>query len=107
MPRNGAAVAVVSKPFEKIDLADLQAVKYANESISGSDNNQLKVGTVLAVRTANGNYAKLKVVRYYKLHDFSFPGSEVLTGRWKQFVLQKPDRDFYHIEVAWGLFRAK
>jgi len=108
VPRNDAAVAVIRKPFEKIDLTDLQAVKFANDKISGSNNNnQLPVGTVLAVRTTNQNYAKLRVVRYYRLHDFSFPGSEVLTEAWKQFVLQKPDRDLYHLEVEWVLFKAK
>ena len=108
MPKNGAAVVVVTKAFDKIDLADLKATKFGNEKISGSDNdNKLQPGTVLAVRTTSGNYAKVRVVRYYRLHDFSFPGSEVLTEGWKQFVLRKPDRDFYHIEVEWMLYPSK
>src|SRR5476649_418039 len=64
-PMNGAAIKVVTEPFEKIDLAFLKAVELTKDKIPGSDNNNLlQPGTVLAVRTANGNFAKLKVVRY-------------------------------------------
>ena len=107
-PMNGAAIKVVTEPFEKIDLTYLKAAELSKDKISGSDNNNFLIpGTVLAVRTVNGNFAKLKVVRYYKLHDFTFAGSEVLTEAWKTFVLQRPNRDLYHIEVEWVLYKSK
>jgi hypothetical protein len=101
-PLNGAAIKVVAEPFEKIDLHYLKNVEFAKGKVSGSDNNNLlKRGTVLAVRTGDGSFAKLRVTRYYKLHDFSFPGAEVLNEAWKQGALRDPDRDHYHIEVEW------
>jgi hypothetical protein len=108
VPRNGAALKVLTTPFEKVDLNYLKAVKYSQERVPGSDNNNVLLpGTVLAVRTANGDFAKLKVIRYYKLHDFTFPGSEVLKDQWKLFTLQRPDRDFYNIEVEWIFYKSK
>ena len=106
-PINGSAMKVVTEPFERIDLTYLKSVELTKAKLSGSGNNFLPPGTVLAVRTANGNFAKLRVIRYYKLHDFAFPGSEILTDTWKKFVLQRPDRDFYHLEVEWVLYRVK
>jgi hypothetical protein len=107
-PINGAAMKILTEPFDKIDLTYLKGVQLTKDKISGSDNNNfLQPGTVLAVRTVNGNFAKLKVTRYYKLHDFTFPGSEVLNQGWKESVLQSPNRDYYHIEVEWVLYKAK
>jgi hypothetical protein len=106
--KNGAAMAIVPIAFEKVDLACLKSVKFDKQKISASDNNnQLQPGTVLAVRTANGNYAKLRVVRYYRMHDFSFPGSSVLNEQWKKFVLSLPDQDFYNIEFEWVFYKAE
>ena len=106
-PINDAAIKVVAEQFEKIDLAYLKSVELTKGKLSGSGNTFLPPGTVLAVRTANGNFAKLRVIRYFKLHDFNFPGSERLTDTWKKFVVQRPNNDYYHIEVEWVLYKSK
>jgi hypothetical protein len=108
VPFNGAAIKVIpDEPFEKIDLNYLKSVELTKDKLVGSGNNFLPPGTVLAVRTANGNFAKLRVVRYYTLHDFTFPGSEILTEAWKQLSLRTPNQDFYNIEVEWVLYKVR
>jgi hypothetical protein len=108
VPSNGASLAVITVPFEQIDLKYFKAVEFTDKSVAGSDNNNLlKPGTILAVRTVNGNFAKLKVIRYYTSHDFTFPGSEILNDDWKQFSLQRPIIPSYHIEFEWVLYKSK
>jgi hypothetical protein len=105
---NGSAITVVAEPFEKIDLKYLKSVQITNDKVSGSDNNNcLKPGTVMAVRTANGNFAKIKVVRYYQMHDFKFAGSEVLTENMRVSMLKEPNQENYHIEFEWFFFKCK
>jgi hypothetical protein len=62
-PRNGAAVAHLGDvDFEKLALSDLERAVYSEKPIKGDDdNNQLTPGTVVAVRTNLGNYAKMLV----------------------------------------------
>ena len=107
VPQNGARIAVVSgQRYEDIDLASLANLTLIEDRISGSDgNNLLRPGTLLALRTAEGNMVKLKVVRYYRLHNFEFDGAEVLPANWKDFVLTSPDIDNYHLELEWTLYR--
>ena len=62
-------------------------------------------GTVVALRTNEGNFAKLKVVMYRELHDFSFPEAKLLDAEWKAFVLKRPNTKNYHLEVEWVLYR--
>jgi hypothetical protein len=82
-PRNGAAVAHLGEvDFEKLGLSDLEKAAYSEEPIKGDDDdNQLTPGTVVAIRTNRGNYAKMLVTenipmestfrgerRYYKFY---------------------------------------
>ncbi len=62
-PRNGAVVAHLGKvDFEKLGLPDLEKAEYSEEPIKGDDDdNQLTPGTVVAIRTNRGNYAKMLV----------------------------------------------
>ncbi|REJ95516.1 MAG: hypothetical protein DWQ34_05555 [Planctomycetota bacterium] len=102
----GALVRIENGEFDKLALSDLEKADYPSQIIPGSlNNNRLRPGTVLGLRTAEGNYAKLRVKGYVPLHDFSFEGSSVLTEDWKVFVLKKPNRTDYHIELEWELFK--
>ena len=82
-PQNGAAVAHLGEvDFEKLGLSDLEKAAYSEEPIKGDDDdNQLTPGTVVAIRTNRGNYAKMLVTenipmestsrgerRYYKFY---------------------------------------
>jgi serine/threonine protein kinase/tetratricopeptide (TPR) repeat protein len=101
-PRNGAkAVLVPDQPFEKITAEDLGKLKYSTDKISESI---LRPGAVVAVRTARGNLAKLKVVRYRALHDFDFKEAIRLSREWTAMAVQKPDIKEYHLEVEWVIY---
>ena len=66
---------VVDVPFEKLSGDDLRKLTYQSDAIS---NTSLKPGTVLAVRTSEGNFAKLKIFGYRDSHDFSFDDAKFI-----------------------------
>jgi hypothetical protein len=104
VPLNGAGLIVFDKKkeFEKITREDLAELKYSDEKLA---NDALAPGTVVALRTNEGNFAKLKVVKYRELHDFSFPEAKLLNEAMKEFMLKSPNTKKYHIEVEWVLYR--
>jgi hypothetical protein len=85
-----------------ITQEDLATLKFSYNSVA---NESLTPGTVVALQTEKGNFAKLKVVKYRELHDFSFPEAKLLSAGWKTFVLKKPNSEYYHLEVEWILYR--
>ena len=102
VPVGQAGLAILEKKsFDEITSKDLKGLKYSDNKIA---NDSLTPGTVLALRTNEGNFAKLKVVKYRELHDFSFPEAKLLDPKWKEFVLQKPNKKNYHLEVEWVLY---
>jgi serine/threonine protein kinase len=111
-PINGAQAAVVparswffgrATTFNNISPALLRSLKYSKDPI---DPGHLKPGSLLAVRTAEGHYAKLKVARYFPMHDFDFPGArDVLSPEWIAKARQLPSAEQYHLEVEWVLYR--
>ena len=67
VPQSGAMLAHMGKPnFDAVSLTTLKAQSYTTTPINGSNNssNKLKPGTVIAVRTGAGRYAKLKINSY-------------------------------------------
>jgi len=66
-PRNGAGISLLGAVgYGTVTPAVLQGLPYSATPINGSNNssNQLTNGVVFAVRTAEGNYAKVQVVAY-------------------------------------------
>lgn len=66
-PRNGAALAYLGNvSYNAISFADLAAFHYTTTPINGDNNssNLLTNGAVFAVRTSQGNYAKVQVITY-------------------------------------------
>jgi len=103
VPLNGAGLVLLSdKVFEMITQEDLATLKYSYNSVA---NESLASGAVVALKTEKGNFAKLKVVKYRELHDFSFPEAKHMSAGWKAFVLKKPNRENYHLEVEWELYQ--
>jgi len=101
VPQNGAGLVVLGKKeFDKITRENLAALKYSDEKLAKE---LLSPGTVVAMRTNEGNFAKLKVVKYRELHDFSFPDAKFLEKGMKERFLKEPNRN-YHIEVKWVLY---
>jgi hypothetical protein len=67
VPRNGALLAHMGQPtFDAVSLETLKTQNYSAAPIDGSNNanNKLRVGTVIAVKTGTGRYAKLKINSY-------------------------------------------
>jgi hypothetical protein len=71
VPKNGAGLTVVTnKTYESLTAADLRGMSYGTGRLSASDAQPtIDVGTVLAVRTNAGNWAKLKVLGFEPLRD--------------------------------------
>jgi hypothetical protein len=67
VPQSGAMLAHMGKPnFDAVSLQTLKTQAYTANPIDGSNNasNRLKAGTVIAVKTSAGRYAKMKVNSY-------------------------------------------
>lgn len=67
VPQSGAMLAHMGKPnFDAVSYQTLQKQSYTATPINGSNNaaNQLKAGTVIAIKTNAGRYAKLRIDTY-------------------------------------------
>lgn len=67
VPQSGAMLAYMGKPnFDAVSLQTLQAQPYTTTPINGSNNasNQLMPGTVIAIKTNAGRFAKMKINSY-------------------------------------------
>jgi hypothetical protein len=67
VPQSGAMLAPMGKPnFDAVSLPTLKTQAYTANPINGSNNalNKLKPGTVIAIKTSAGRYAKMKVDTY-------------------------------------------
>ena len=66
VPTYGSGLAVIKdKKFEDIDLSYLEQIELGGDRISASDENPvIDVGTILAVRTTQGNLAKMEVTGF-------------------------------------------
>ncbi len=66
-PQNGALLCPLGvRPFESVTTATLAAADYSAAPVDGNrtGTNRLRPGSVVAVRTAAGNLAKLEVLSY-------------------------------------------
>ena len=67
VPQSGAMLAQMGKPnFDAVSYQTLKGLSYSATPIDGSNNasNKLTAGTVVAIRTNTGRYAKMKVNSY-------------------------------------------
>lgn len=67
VPQSGAMLAHMGKPnFDAVSLQTLKAQPYTANPINGSNNasNKLTAGTVIAIKTNAGRYAKLRIDSY-------------------------------------------
>ena len=102
-PRNGAMAAIIaSRPFERIDLAFAKAADLSGDRITDSDrNNTLGPGTVVVLKTSDGRFGVLQVIRYRPLHDLSFPAASILDEETREFIMDQPNLKHYHLEFRW------
>ena len=67
VPRGGASLCHLGHPdFDAVSRETLHAAAFSSSPINGSNNgaNQLTPGAVIAVRTGDGRYAKMRVNSY-------------------------------------------
>ena len=67
VPQNGAMLALMGKPnFDAVSYPTLKSQAYTTTPINGSNNssNKLTAGTVIAIKTGAGRYAKMKINSY-------------------------------------------
>lgn len=102
VPLNGSLIIQIhDREFATINADDLKILRYSLKPIP---NENLIPGAIIAIRTAEGNFAKLKIVGYRPLQDFSFKEAEILREGWKSMVQSRPYQQNYHLEVEWILF---
>lgn len=102
-PLNGAGITLIGqKAFEKISRQDLAALKYSDKKIAYD---RLAPGTVVALRTRGGNIAKLKVIKYRELHDFSFAAAKLMDKQRRNHLKIGPNIKNYNIELEWVIYR--
>lgn len=103
VPKFRTSMAVIKdKSYELVDVDDLFGAEFAKRPIR---NTLLTPGTVLAMKTTEGNFAKIKVIGYRDLHDFSFVDARFARESWKYFIWNSPNRPNYHLEIEWTLYR--
>jgi hypothetical protein len=107
VPENGAEARLIPNGnYDTIEPDFIDNQTLSTDKISGTNERGVLVpGAVVVFRTAEGNLGKMQVERYRALHDFSFKEAEYLTQRWREFVLKKPNKELYHLQVRWKLFR--
>lgn len=98
------ARVTTSKAFDALTVDDLLPLAFSTDRISGAD---LKPGVILALRTTEGNLAKLKVVGYRGTHDFSFESAKYIPPERRARMLSRPNIDHYNLELAWVLWEIK
>lgn len=102
VPIGGSALArVVDRDYASLTIEDLVSLKYSRRPI---ENTQLEEGTLLAMRTAEGNFAKIRIIGYRELHDMWFDDAKYLSNGWKHGALTRPNRLKYHLEVEWTIY---
>jgi len=103
MPRNGTTVEVTKKSFASLDKAYLQQFPiFRDGRVSNSD---IKIGTVVMFKTAEGTYGKLRIVGFKSSHDFNFKeAKEYLSDSYKKYSMGKPLNKKYNLVVEYVLF---
>lgn len=86
-PRNGARIVRLPEAdYSNLEARDLPSLNYSTDPIDGStDDNDLTDGTVFAVETSEGNFAKAEVVSYgedleIEYETFEFADQRVVLG---------------------------
>lgn len=102
--QNGATVEVISHNFDMINKSYISKFPALRD---GRINNQdIKPGTIALFKTAEGNYGKLRIKGYRALHDFDFKeAKEHMDASFKEYVLQKPNNEKYHLVVEYELYK--
>ncbi|MHC4470463.1 MAG: hypothetical protein ACYS99_05810 [Planctomycetota bacterium] len=103
MPKRGSTLALVEDvPWEDLDPATISGLELTE---MGVPSGRLEKGAVLALRTSDGNLAKLRVARYHDKHDFSWDEAGVISDESRTFLRSRSDTERYHIALEWVLFK--
>lgn len=102
VPLAGTGITVLENwDFDSVGFEDLKALKYGRCPV---ENVRLEPDSVLAVKTAEGNYVKIRIAGYREMHDLSFPDTQYGRRSWFAYLLTRPNKLRYHLEVDWMMF---
>ena len=106
-PRNGARAAIVKhKTYDELTARHLERWHMPDEKLPATGTaDSLSPGTVVAFRTAEGIFGKLKIVGFRPLHDLSFPEASVYSEQWRSQAAGRPNDQRYHLEIEWALYQ--
>ena len=90
-----------STPFDKLAYDKVVALAYSTDPVPGSF---LVPDSILAVRTNEGNHAKMKVIGYRDSHDFSFEAAKFLSPELRDRMEAQPNIPKRHLELSWVLW---
>lgn len=90
--------------YHSLSAFDLQQVRFLRARVP---NHRLVPGAVLALRTTDGNLAKIRVIGYRDLHDESFDDARQGSPCWFDHLRSKPNRPNYHLEIEWTLYSGR
>ncbi|MFK5975692.1 MAG: hypothetical protein QM493_04195 [Sulfurovum sp.] len=102
IPRNGATVEITKKSFASLDKAYMKQFPiFRDGKVSNSD---IKVGTVVMFKTAEGNYGKLRIIGFKSSHDFDYKeAKEYINDSYKKFSLSRPAIKKYSVVIEYLL----
>ena len=99
--QDDARFAIVDLPFRQLSPSSMKDVILDTKSIAKKD---LTPGKVIALRTGDGNFAKLRVKGYRASRDFSFEGVELYPPAWRAQLEKDPNVDDFHIVFDWAIY---
>jgi murein DD-endopeptidase MepM/ murein hydrolase activator NlpD len=103
VPQNRASLAKINDTnFDRVDVKFLRRLEYKSDKIPSS---LLAPGTIVGVRTNNGNFGKIIIISYRDLHDLNFADAEWLTSTSRNYILNEPNKSNAHLEVDWFLYK--
>lgn len=102
-PWNGASVSLIKdRSYESVTLDYMRRLNYSGDKISSR---VLRPGTILALRTNQGNFAKIMILGYRDLHDLSFPDAKWLRPVSRDHILSVPNRPNQNLDLRWRLYK--
>ena len=101
-PVNDTGMVVLRREFGQLTREDLVGAAYHHRTIPL---NKLTPGTVFAMKTLDGNFAKLRVIRYRSRHDVDFDEARHLSNEWLRAAFAEEDDPQFHLEMEWVLLK--
>lgn len=90
--------------YDSLTASDLRRVRFSRARIL---NDHIVPGAILALRTNEGNLAKIRVIGYRQMHDMSFDDARFAWPGWSSYLVSRPNKLNYHLEIEWSLYSGR